>query len=216
MLQTDGSLFLNVGAKPKDPWTALDVAQAARPHLELQNIIHWVKSIAIEKALAGSRAGTGRRPGRRPLQADQQRAVPERLSRVRLPFQPDRRHPARSAGGRREVPGQVERHALAASRLGAAVPRQHLVPPLRHHPEPRQGAAPSGDVPVAAAGLLPEAARPAARCGWPPIHSWDWGAPRWHARRWGSASSASSSTRTTWPRRSQRTEARAQSKPDPK
>ena len=57
VLQARGSLFLNVGAKPKDPWTALDVAQAARPHLELQNIIHWVKSIAIEKALAGSRAG---------------------------------------------------------------------------------------------------------------------------------------------------------------
>ena len=56
-LSKQGSLFLNVGAKPKDPWTALDVAQAVRPHLELQNIIHWVKSIAIEKALAGSRAG---------------------------------------------------------------------------------------------------------------------------------------------------------------
>lgn len=56
-LATDGSLFLNVGAKPKDPWTALDVAQAVRPHLELQNILHWVKSIAIEKALAGSRSG---------------------------------------------------------------------------------------------------------------------------------------------------------------
>ena len=33
------------------------MAQAVRPHLELQNIIHWVKSIAIEKALAGSRSG---------------------------------------------------------------------------------------------------------------------------------------------------------------
>ena len=56
-LSVDGSMFLNVGAKPKDPWTALEVAQAVRPHLELQNIIHWVKSIAIEKALAGSRSG---------------------------------------------------------------------------------------------------------------------------------------------------------------
>jgi site-specific DNA-methyltransferase (adenine-specific) len=55
-LAADGSLFLNVGAKPKDPWTALDVAQAVRPHLELQNIIHWVKSIAIEKSLAGTRS----------------------------------------------------------------------------------------------------------------------------------------------------------------
>ena len=49
-LAPNGSLFLNVGAKPTDPWTALDVAQAARPHLRLQNIIHWVKSIYIDKA----------------------------------------------------------------------------------------------------------------------------------------------------------------------
>ena len=56
-LEQEGSLFLNVGAKPTDPWTALDVAQAARPFLRLQNTIHWIKSIAIEKALAGARAG---------------------------------------------------------------------------------------------------------------------------------------------------------------
>jgi site-specific DNA-methyltransferase (adenine-specific) len=55
-LAPDGSLFLNVGAKPTDPWTALDVAQAVRPHLKLQNTIHWIKSIAIEKAAAGARA----------------------------------------------------------------------------------------------------------------------------------------------------------------
>jgi site-specific DNA-methyltransferase (adenine-specific) len=55
-LRRDGSLFLNVGAKPTDPWTALDVAQAARSHLTLQNTIHWIKSIAIEKSLAGARA----------------------------------------------------------------------------------------------------------------------------------------------------------------
>src|SRR5918999_643045 len=56
-LADDGSLFLNVGAKPTDPWTAMDVAQAARPHLTLQNIIHWIKSIAIDKDAAGIRAG---------------------------------------------------------------------------------------------------------------------------------------------------------------
>jgi site-specific DNA-methyltransferase (adenine-specific) len=50
VLKPEGSLFLNVGAKPTDPWTALDVAQAARSHLRLQNIIHWVKSIYIDKA----------------------------------------------------------------------------------------------------------------------------------------------------------------------
>ena len=54
VLTVDGSLFLNVGARPSDPWTALDVAQAVRPHLRLQNIIHWVKSIAIERGAAGA------------------------------------------------------------------------------------------------------------------------------------------------------------------
>jgi site-specific DNA-methyltransferase (adenine-specific) len=56
-LDSSGSLFLNVGAKPTDPWTALDVAQAARPHLALQNTIHWIKSIAIDKDAAGAGAG---------------------------------------------------------------------------------------------------------------------------------------------------------------
>jgi site-specific DNA-methyltransferase (adenine-specific) len=57
VLRPDGSMFLNVGAKPSDPWTALDVAQAARSELRLQNIIHWVKSIAIERGSAGAAAG---------------------------------------------------------------------------------------------------------------------------------------------------------------
>jgi site-specific DNA-methyltransferase (adenine-specific) len=56
-LDPAGSLFLNVGAKPTDPWTAFDVAQAARPHLQLQNTIHWIKSIAIDRDAAGARAG---------------------------------------------------------------------------------------------------------------------------------------------------------------
>jgi site-specific DNA-methyltransferase (adenine-specific) len=52
-----GSLFLNVGSKPTDPWTAFDVAQAVRPHLQLQNTLHWVKSIAIDQDAAGGAAG---------------------------------------------------------------------------------------------------------------------------------------------------------------
>jgi len=60
VLHPEGSLFLNVGAKPSDPWTALDVAQAVRPHLRLQNIIHWIKSIAIDRSSAGAAAGLTR------------------------------------------------------------------------------------------------------------------------------------------------------------
>jgi site-specific DNA-methyltransferase (adenine-specific) len=60
VLHPDGSLFLNVGAKPSDPWTALDVAQTVRSHLRLQNIIHWIKSIAIDRESTGSASGLAR------------------------------------------------------------------------------------------------------------------------------------------------------------
>jgi len=57
VMADEGSFFLNVGAKPTDPWIALEVAQVARRHFKLQNTIHWVKSIAIDRAAVG--AGTG-------------------------------------------------------------------------------------------------------------------------------------------------------------
>jgi site-specific DNA-methyltransferase (adenine-specific) len=60
VLQPHGSLFLNVGAKPTDPWAAFDVAQAARAHLHLQNTIHWVKSIAIDRQAVGDNVGLAR------------------------------------------------------------------------------------------------------------------------------------------------------------
>jgi site-specific DNA-methyltransferase (adenine-specific) len=60
VLSPEGSLFLNIGAKPSDPWTGLDVAQTVRSHLRLQNIVHWIKSIAIDVASAGAAAGLTR------------------------------------------------------------------------------------------------------------------------------------------------------------
>jgi site-specific DNA-methyltransferase (adenine-specific) len=60
ILAPEGSLFLNVGAKPTDPWAPFDVAQAARPHLRLQNTIHWIKSIVIERDAAGDAAALAR------------------------------------------------------------------------------------------------------------------------------------------------------------
>jgi site-specific DNA-methyltransferase (adenine-specific) len=53
VLSPSGSFFLNVGGSPTDPWLPLDVAQEVRQRFVLQNVIHWVKSIAIERALAG-------------------------------------------------------------------------------------------------------------------------------------------------------------------
>jgi site-specific DNA-methyltransferase (adenine-specific) len=60
VLSPEGSLFLNVGAMPTDPWAPFDVAQAARGHLQLQNTIHWIKSIVIERAAAGEAAHLAR------------------------------------------------------------------------------------------------------------------------------------------------------------
>ena len=60
VLTDRGSLFLNVGAKPTDPWIALEVAQVVRRHLKLQNTIHWVKSIAIDREAAGQSTGLDR------------------------------------------------------------------------------------------------------------------------------------------------------------
>ncbi len=55
-----GSFFLNVGASPSDPWLPWDVARAAGRPFVLQNVIHWVKSIAIDRRAAGRSAGLER------------------------------------------------------------------------------------------------------------------------------------------------------------
>ncbi|MEO7192508.1 MAG: site-specific DNA-methyltransferase [Vicinamibacterales bacterium] len=60
IVMPSASLFLNVGAKPTDPWIPLEVAQVARRHFKLQNTIHWVKSIAIDRDAAGQAAGLDR------------------------------------------------------------------------------------------------------------------------------------------------------------
>lgn len=54
VMAPQGSFFLNVGAKPSDPWIPLEVAQVARRYFKLQNTIHWVKSIAIDRGDAGA------------------------------------------------------------------------------------------------------------------------------------------------------------------
>jgi site-specific DNA-methyltransferase (adenine-specific) len=58
ILKETGSFFLNVGGKSSDPWIAIDVANRFRKHYELQNLIHWIKSIAIPKEDMGNYAHT--------------------------------------------------------------------------------------------------------------------------------------------------------------
>ena len=60
VLADDGSFFLNIGGRPKDPWLPWDVARAVGERFELQNVIHWIKSIAIDRASAGRAAALDR------------------------------------------------------------------------------------------------------------------------------------------------------------
>lgn len=53
ILKDDGSFFLNLGYKSKDLWVAWEVAFRFRKHFVLQNVIHWIKSIAIRKEDVG-------------------------------------------------------------------------------------------------------------------------------------------------------------------
>ncbi len=57
ILSPSGSLFLNIGGKPSDPWGPMEVAFRLRKRLELQNVIHWIKSITIDKSSNGDDHG---------------------------------------------------------------------------------------------------------------------------------------------------------------
>jgi len=56
-LAEGGSLFLNVGSKPTDPLVPFKVLNVMQEHFTLQNVIHWVKSIAIRKSEVGNYPG---------------------------------------------------------------------------------------------------------------------------------------------------------------
>ncbi|MEW6349867.1 MAG: site-specific DNA-methyltransferase [Thermodesulfobacteriota bacterium] len=53
VLKPCGSLFLNIGSKPSDPWVPFDVAGRFRDTLVLQNVFHWIKSIYVENESYG-------------------------------------------------------------------------------------------------------------------------------------------------------------------
>jgi site-specific DNA-methyltransferase (adenine-specific) len=57
VLSDDGSLFLNIGSKPTDPGVPFQVVAEMQKYYVLQNVIHWIKSIAIEKADVGKYPG---------------------------------------------------------------------------------------------------------------------------------------------------------------
>ena len=53
VLKDGGSVFLNIGYKPTDPTFPFQVLERLRDEFELQNVIHWIKSIALEESSYG-------------------------------------------------------------------------------------------------------------------------------------------------------------------
>ena len=53
LLKPGGSFFLNIGAAPSNPMLPHEIVFELRGFFVLQNTIHWVKSIAIEKRTFG-------------------------------------------------------------------------------------------------------------------------------------------------------------------
>ncbi|MEM2856671.1 MAG: hypothetical protein QW416_06185 [Candidatus Nitrosocaldaceae archaeon] len=43
-----------MGGRPRDPWVTWEVAFRLRKYFVLQNVIHWIKSIAIPRGDAGN------------------------------------------------------------------------------------------------------------------------------------------------------------------
>ncbi len=56
VLRPQGSFFLNLGSPPRDPWFAWDVARTMAERFTLQNVLHWVKSIVIDRRFIGRAA----------------------------------------------------------------------------------------------------------------------------------------------------------------
>lgn len=52
VLQPEGSLFLNIGGASSNPFFAFEVAIEVGKFLHLQNTIHWIKAISIEREAA--------------------------------------------------------------------------------------------------------------------------------------------------------------------
>ncbi len=49
LLKPDGSFFLNIGNSSANPFFPFEVGTTVKRQFELQNTIHWVKSISIDK-----------------------------------------------------------------------------------------------------------------------------------------------------------------------
>ena len=190
VLGRGGSLFLNVGGKPSDPWGPFDILQRLRKLFALQNTFHWIKSIAID---ADHAAGHYKPINSKRYVNDCHEYIFHltRFGDVEL----DRL----AVGVEYQDKSNIGRWSAAKGR--SAMPGQYLVHSLPDDSEPREGTASPGDVSDQVARDVHPAPRTATGRLAPWIRSWGWDTRRWHARRWECLSWVSSWMRGTSRRR---------------
>ncbi len=174
VLKPDGSFFLNIGAAPSNPMLPHEIVMTLREFFVLQNTIHWIKSIAIDESLkavalratrALSQQGSGYSQSRYvwPFQADQFAAISQRLPRICFSFHEVRSRRTESARAWRSVSGQEQHRALVAySGKRSALPREHVVRPLRNNSKSRERTAASGDISSSTRRMVHQTARSVA------------------------------------------------------
>jgi hypothetical protein len=162
VLAPDGSLFLNVGAKPTDPWAGLGCRPGGPAGA----------SRSRTRSTGSSRSpSTGRRRRRRASTATSPSATTSpstapassttATSTCSISRHGETALDRTAIGVPYQDKSNVTRWAAAGRR--PPLPRQHVVPALRHDQEPRQGPPAPGDVPAAAARAVHPAPRPRAR-----------------------------------------------------
>ena len=114
VLKSKGSFFLNIGAAPSNPMLPHEIVMTLREFFVLQNTIHWIKSIAIERSFSRRPAGDDARFPQgsgyshslvRSFQADQFAAISQRLPRICFSFHEVRSRRTEQAGAWRSISG---------------------------------------------------------------------------------------------------------------
>ena len=173
VLKPDGSFFLNIGAAPSNPMLPHEIVMTLREFFVLQNTIHWIKSIAIDDHCSRRPAGDARASHREAATAIRSFGHFKPINSPRFlndcheyvfHFTKSGRVELNQARAWRSVSGQEQHRALVAySGKRSALPREHVVRPLRNNSKSRERTAASGDVSSSTRRMVHQIARSVAR-----------------------------------------------------
>ena len=173
VLRPDGSFFLNIGAAPSNPMLPHEIVMTLRELFVLQNTIHWIKSIAIDDHCSRRPAGDARASRREAATATRSFGHFKPINSPRFLNDCHEYVFHFTKSGRVElnrlalgVPYQDKSNIARWSSYSgkrSALPREHVVRPLRNNSKPRERTAASGDVSGSTRRMVHQTARSVAR-----------------------------------------------------